>query len=287
MTDLSKYILSTGAYKDLDQPVLLTSGEIGIYYVNTEKLVQDDGVWTKFADDPEKMIDHAVKLMETKKDFKVVIETLAEEAKKIFSKAKYKKNAISGGQRRDWLFSGPVAKILGMEHVSLFKDDPIVNKSDLDGYYIVHVVDLITEGSSIYQVADGKEKGWVPMLRARKAKIDSLLSVVTRRQGGEEKLKEQGINVTAFVTINEDFVRKYSKYPDRAVAYMRDPRKWSTEFLKQNGALMFVDYFDPSKSNVKRAQNFLWRYGEILKQLGKYDELVKEIDRKYKTNKLG
>ncbi|MFH1223351.1 MAG: hypothetical protein V1647_03290 [Pseudomonadota bacterium] len=282
MRDLSSYILSTGAYKDLEHPVLLTSGELGIYYVNTEKLVCDDGEWTKFGDDHQKMIDHAVKQMNTKKEFKAVIEALAEEAEQIFSESTYKKFAISGGQRRDWLFSGPVAKLLGHTHISLYKDGKTPHAlDDLDGFYVVHVVDLITEGSSIFNIQEGREHGWVPMLRKRKARIDELLSVVTRRQGGEERLKEQGVDVTAFVTIDEDFVRKYSKYPDRAVAYMRDPHKWNAEFLKQNGALMFVDYFDPTKSNVKRAQNFLWRYGETLKELGKYDELVKEIETRF------
>jgi hypothetical protein len=301
---INKLLLKTGAYKDLDQPVLLTSGEIGIYYVNTEKLLPDGGAWTKFGDDSKRMLDHVNGFMETSEDFKAVIGVLADETKKIMAGmnktgAKDKKFAISGGQRRDWLFSGPVAKVLGLEHISLYKQESstaekveIVDKSgkviaqtefknDLTGYYLLHVVDLITEGSSIYKLENGKPAGWIPMLRSRHAQIDTLLSVVTRRQGGEERLKEQGVNVIAFASIDEDFVKKYSKYPERAVSYMKDPQKWSRNYLKENGALAFIEYFDPAKGNIKRASNFMERYGSALKELGRYDELMGEVKKRY------
>jgi orotate phosphoribosyltransferase len=294
---IGKLLLKTGAFKDLDQPVLLTSGEIGIYYVNTEKLVKDNNAWTGFGDSSKLMIEHAYRMYNTDADFKTVIDIIAGQAEKMLAKSGRKKTAISGGQRRDWLFSGPVAKVLGLNHISLYKQEDTREKveiltpagdlivtDDLEDCYALHIVDLITEGSSIYKLENGKVTGWAPMLRSRGASIDTLLSVVTRKQGGEDRLKDQGIDVVAFVSIDEDFVKKFSKYPERAISYMKDPQKWSENYLKDNGALAFIEYFDPAKNNVKRAKNFLGKYSSILKSCGKYEELIKKVEEKYEKN---
>ncbi len=47
---ISELLVETGAYSDLSDPVILTSGQLGIYYINTEKLVQDDGEWKEFGE---------------------------------------------------------------------------------------------------------------------------------------------------------------------------------------------------------------------------------------------
>ena len=40
---------------------------------------------------------------------------------------------------------------------------------DLTGFSGVHVVDLITEGSSVYRIEDDTEEGWIAELRKKDA----------------------------------------------------------------------------------------------------------------------
>jgi orotate phosphoribosyltransferase len=295
---ISELLLETGAYKDLDLPVILTSGELGIYYINTEKLLQDDGAWVKYGDNSLEMISYLNSLMLAKPGFKEVIDIMSEEINSRITKLKMqgKKLAISGGQRRDWLFSGPVAKNLNLDHISLYKQiddfDPgkfevispkteIINNCDISKYYAFHIVDLITEGSSIYRANASKPKGWVPILRDQGVLIDNLLSVVTRRQGGEERLLEQGVNVSSFVSIDDEFLKKYSKDPKRALEYSKDPSAWSKSYIEQNGAMMFLDVFNPDGGKLERGLKFLSRYKKLLTDLRILDEFKRAIKVKF------
>ena len=44
----AEILKNTGAYSDLEEPVILASGELGIYYINTEKIMPDEGTWKKY-----------------------------------------------------------------------------------------------------------------------------------------------------------------------------------------------------------------------------------------------
>jgi orotate phosphoribosyltransferase len=285
---ISELLIETGAYKDLDKPVILTSGELGIYYINTEKLCQDGGKFNDYGNDSAAMINHAVKMTKEHPIFKETIDILSEETKKLG----LDHYCISGGQRRDWLFSGPVARNLKLYHVSLYKggDIELLDSNanlcsqeplDLEGLCAVHIADLITEGSSIYRIENSEEKGWVPMLRENEAGISNLLAVVTRLQGGEQRLKAVGVNTHSFVAIDEDFLGKYSKNPERALAYQKNPGEFSENYLKENGAMAFLSSFDPNGGKIDRAKKFLSRYGAILKESGKILELESAVKEKY------
>ena len=214
--------------------------------------------------------------------------------------------AISGGQRRDWIFSGPVAHQLGLPHFSLYKQEadkpdkidwidpngcrlewPERLDSKATHFTIVHVVDLITEGSSVYKTEKGKDSGWVPMLRARGGNVTDLVAVVTRQQKGEEMLAEKGVKVRPFVAINEDFLNQHSSNPERAVAYLQNPRKWNEDYLREHGALAFVETFDPAKGKLDRAQKFVKRYFEVLEQHEKLQELESAVYSRYKSTLNG
>lgn len=279
---VAKYLVESGAYRELDKPVILTSGQLGIFYVNTGNLLDDGGVWQKYGDNPEGMIGHAVKIVQANWRFKEVIDLLSERVGGLLPDEK--RLAISGGQRKDWIFSGPVARELGLPHISLFKENKIPEVIMHDGkvesvkildYDVVHVVDLLTEGSSCY--SDGSPpKGWVPALRERGARISDLVSVVTRKQGGEERLGNVGVDVHSIVSVDEDFVREHSANPKRAIEiinYMGDPDAWSKRYLEKNGVLAFVDDFSPNGDRVERALKFVRRYGESLRAAGRFDEL--------------
>jgi hypothetical protein len=293
---ISEILVETGAYTDLERPVMLTSGELGIYYINTEKLAQDGGKFNEFGDDSAAMIGHAVRMMQINPTFNESIEILTDKVARLFPNTNFENCAVSGGQRRDWLFSGPVALKLGIPHVSLYKEGQIeiVNPSGavedypINSLCVVHLVDLITEGSSVYtKTKEGEEKGWVPMLREIGAEINDLVAVVTRQQGGEEMLKEQRVTVHPFVAIDEAFLMQYSKNPERAVAYLKDPKAWSEAYLRENGALALIGDFDPNGKKLDRAKKFMQRYGSVLEGsrmveleaavLSKYGKSVSEI----------
>jgi orotate phosphoribosyltransferase len=297
---VAQLLVETGAFRDLDQPVILTSGELGIYYVNTEKLVQDNGEWERVNNaaqegkNAEAVLKHALAMYEAKPTFKEVIRVLADQV--AAASIGGSDPMISGGERRDWLFSGPVAHELGLMHVSLYKDGKTIQLHDptedwrevpslahLKGRKVVHAVDLITEGSSVYAPgSDGSPaKGWVPMLRNAGANIADLFAVVTRQQGGEQMLAKQNVTVDSLVSIDEEFARAFSKNPDRAVAYMKDPKAWSEAYLKENGALALLSAFDPVKQKDARAAKFWKRYGPLLMQNGKAFELDDAAQKAY------
>jgi orotate phosphoribosyltransferase len=210
--------VETKAYRDLDKTVILTSGEIGIYFINAENFVQDGGEFNKYGDDSAQMISHANRMVLEHPTFKEAIEILVDATEKAFpSHIERIRRAVSGGQRRDWLFSGPVASMLGYDHISVYKDGSLyrltgaMRTQECSGLYSVHIADLLTVGSSIYDVRANPPTGWVPALRNAGAEVRDVVVVVTRCQGGEENLANVGLNTTSFVPINEDFLRAHSK----------------------------------------------------------------------------
>ncbi|MDP2926016.1 MAG: hypothetical protein Q8N99_06600 [Nanoarchaeota archaeon] len=286
---ISQLLVETVAYRDLDKPVILTSGELGIYYINTEKLVQDNGEFEKFGDDSGTMIKHAIKMMREHPTFWEVIDILTEDAKRLIPDLDY---GISGGQRRDWLFSGPIAYRLQVPHVSLYKDGRIeivapggetYSIETLEGrrFRALQFVDLLTEASSCYRLEEGKPAGWVPMLRTNNFTIKNLVAVVTRLQGGEERLREQGINVESKVAIDKDFLQAHSRQPEIAVPYNENPQEWSKNYLMQNGALELLDTFNPTAGKLDRARKFLTRYKVVLEKTDKLGELDSAVKMKY------
>lgn len=290
---ISELLIKTGAYKDLDEPVILTSGELGIYYINTEKLAQDNGEFEKYGDDSRGMIKHALDMMDKHPTFGEVIDILARKASNLIAPDR-DISVISGGQRRDWLFSGPVAYHLNLRHISVYKDGKIEmimpdetvkqigdNQDSLRDLCDVHFSDLLTEASSCYRVENGEKKGWIPWIEKRGTKVRNLVAVVTRLQGGEERLREIGINAEAFVAIDKDFLEKYSRYPARALAYLQNPKLWSENYLRENGALALIETFNPKGNKLDRIKKFLNRYGNVLAEANKWNELDDAVKEKY------
>lgn len=286
---ISELLVKTKAFTDLDNPVVLTSGELGIYYINTEKTLQDGGKFKEYGGDPRGMIQHAVRIMHNNPDFKEVINILSDVAQDIFRETSRK--AISGGQRRDWIFSGPIAHQLNIPHISLYKDGRIeafagkgyeyLSLKSLQNPEVLHIADLLTEGSSCYRIDDGEEKGWIPMIRQNSGEVKNLITVVTRLQGGEENLKAQNVNVHSFVSIDNNFLEKHSNNPQRALEYQESPQAWSEKYLSENGALALVGTFDPNGGKLDRAKEFLNRYQGVLETSGKIKELNSAVQEKY------
>lgn len=294
MERLAEILVETGAYRDLEKPVILASGELGIYYINTEKMLQDDGEWKRHGDDSKAMVVHALDVAEYNPLFREAVGIITEHVRNRFFSYGSEPLAISGGQRRDWIFSGPVAARLGLPHISLYKQqegepDRIEYRhkglekkvGSFEGMRVIHIVDLITEGSSVYRREDGVERGWLPMLRGRKAQVEDLVAVVSRLQGGEEMLRQRGVNACPFVLISSDFLRKHSGYPERALSYLRDSRSWSEGYLREHGALDLIGAFDPEGGGLQRAKRFIDRYELVLQESGRFRQLEQAVEKEY------
>ena len=217
--DIAQTLVRSGAYRDLDEPVIVTSGEfLTPFFVNAEKLCGDPGMDAFLAEAggrDDAVIEHACSLAEGG-EFGGVVDEIAGVVAAIGRVRPVA--AISGGQRRDWLFSGPVSRRLGLVHLSLYKqapgqgpaEDRVVARSAAGaetgtevaaGATVVHVVDMLTAASSCYSSdpVSGREVGWIPMLRSRGAVVHDLVAVVSRRQGGEEALSRVGVAVRSLV----------------------------------------------------------------------------------------
>jgi len=303
---IGELLVETGAYRDLDKPVILASGQLGIFYINTEKLCQDDGKFKEFGDDSAGMIAHAQQMAVEHPTFQEVIEILKGQANDAFGKLitsmvhysmrKYGEfqQAISGGQRRDWIFSGPVAQQLDMPHISLYKegqfevvypDGRVEHPENLGQFYAVHIVDLLTEGSSANNSQNGKSTGWIPMLRDNEAGVRDLIAVVDRLQGGQDNLFKVGVDLTRNVIIDDAFLKQLSSDPDRALAYTATPEapdEWSKTYLREHGALAFVSVFDPAgEPNLVKAKRFMDRYRGTLQEAGKLQEFEQKVQDTY------
>lgn len=283
---LHDVLKETGAFSDLSEPTILASGEVGIYYINTEKVLGDGGEWERFGSSASGMRDHVLEVQESNKDFDTVIGALANAAMDVMSPdCNY---VISGGQRRDWLFSFPVAQTLGLQHVAIYKGGkveifnpkghpPILPRENTFG---IHIVDLITAGSSLYRVED-KEVGWIPSMNELGFPVKGVLAVVDRLQGGRALVEGMRASLTSLVEIDEDFLRAQSDFPDRAAVYLRGPAQFARNYFHDHGINFAVSFFDPSGGKLDRAERFVRRYGADLINSGRLDQLQEKVERAY------
>lgn len=281
---IEAYLLDTGAYRDLEKPVILTSGKLGIYYINTENLLADGGKWKEYGDDASEMMKHSLQVTQVNDAFWNTCTEIADYVLKL------EPDIISGGQRRDWPFASVVARELGIPFVAMYKDGRMEffngagyrkENTSIKGERAVHIADLLTAGSSANHKEDGVEKGWIPWLRAAGAEVDDMVSVVTRQQGGEKVLNDVGVNSHSFVAIDRNFLGTNSNFPDRALVYARNPEDWTKKHLKEEGALCLVGYFDPEGGQLDRAKKFLDAYGSFLREVDRWDELDGAVSKKY------
>ena len=299
-------LFETTAFKFLPTPVILAGGDLGIYYINTEHLLEDGGkwkeFWTKKVKDAPGMIEHAIVCAQTNPDFGRVIDILANQVKGYIPEDA-DEVMLAGGQRRDWIFAGPIAEQLDLPIVILYKPgegevhghadimqpDGEVEKDvqDLSGLTVPHFGDLLTSGSSTYQGKDDPPTGWVPALRYGGATCNDSLVVVNRNQRGKdglnamERLAVGDIAGHAVITVDEDFFRQ--AYTEErldgeqqaiAIAYQNDPAGWCNAFIRDLGITpTIVSCFDPDGTGLKRAGNFLREYNEVLVESGRRDEL--------------
>ena len=230
------------------QPFWYTSGKLGPFYINTQflygseaaanallKTIEEACAGEKLAFYDKVWADISAQL-ESCKIFSDLIDLLTEQARKMDV------DFISGGERRDFFFSMPVAKKLGMGHLSIFKDLSCVytdengvsmdaDKAGLAGKRSIHIADLITVASSYV-------RAWIPAVEALGAKIAYSLAVVDRDQGGSKILADAGCPLTTLVVIKPELfetAKALGRVSDAQVelinAFIADPDKFMQDFL--------------------------------------------------------
>ena len=230
------------------QPFWYTSGKLGPFYINTQFLYGSEAaanallktIETACAGDKMAFYDTVWADISAQLAscpiFSQLIDLLADAAKKMDA------DFISGGERRDFFFSMPVAKKLGMGHLSIFKDLSCVytdengvsmeaEKAGLTGKRSIHIADLITVASSYV-------RAWIPAVEALGAKVAYSLAVVDRDQGGSQILADAGCPLTTLVVIKPELfetAKALGRVTDAQVAlvnsFIEDPDKFMQDFL--------------------------------------------------------
>lgn len=230
------------------QPFWYTSGKLGPFYINTQflygseaaansllKTIEEACAGEKLAFYDKVWADISAQL-DSCPIYAQLIDLLTEAA------AKLDVDFVSGGERRDFFFSMPVARKLGLGHLSIFKDLSCVYtdkdgvsmdaaQAGLAGKKSVHIADLITVASSYI-------RAWIPAVESLGAKIAYSLAVVDRDQGGSDILAKAGCPLTTLVTIKPELfeqAKALGRVTNAQVAlvnsFIADPDKFMHDFL--------------------------------------------------------
>ena len=230
------------------QPFWYTSGKLGPFYINTQflygseaaansllKTIEEACAGEKLAFYDKVWADISAQL-DACPIYAQLIDLLTEAA------AKLDVDFVSGGERRDFFFSMPVARKLGLGHLSIFKDLSCVYtdkdgvsmdaaQAGLAGKKSVHIADLITVASSYI-------RAWIPAVESLGARIAYSLAVVDRDQGGSDILAKAGCPLTTLVTIKPELfeqAKALGRVTDAQVAlvnsFIADPDKFMHDFL--------------------------------------------------------
>lgn len=221
MEDLVSNLFKTKAINagKEDKPFWYTSGKIGMYFINAEFLYGSEeeskallaNVDEALSDHftlPKKVFDEVLSQYNSNEIYKETIDALVEAIKSNVNLDEI--DYISGGERRDWVFSNMIAYILKKPHISVFKDmTALVSNCDfsttkevttLEGKKCFHVSDLINTAASYV-------RAWVPIIENLGGKMEWTVTIVDRMQGGAEILAGFGVKTYSLVKVDKDLFR--------------------------------------------------------------------------------
>lgn len=287
--ELVSLLFKTNAFKvsDADHPFWYTSGKLGPYFVNVDYLYGsaessaellskiDNWLINENKENiPALLFDEIMKQYDNNEIFKTVIDKIVE-----YIENNLEVNLIdyiSGGERRDWYFSIPVAYLLGKPHITVFKDlTTVVSTCDfeeatevdaLQGKRVLHVTDILNTGSSF-------ERAWVPAINKLGSKINWAIYVVDRNQSGDKNLKKLEVQPYSLVELNNDLFNLALAIDIIDVAqfkmlqqYFTDPDGTMREFIKNHPT--FIDdvinsYNEKAAKRAKLCKEKNW-YGSPL-----------------------
>ncbi len=222
MSNLVSYLFKTNAFKVCpdNKPFWYTSGKIGPYFINTHFLYGSEEEAVEFLsfidvekdnkiELPKKVFDKAFAQYTSNNIYKEVIDEMISFINSHINVDEI--DYVSGGERRDWFFSNIVAYLLKKPHITIFKDlSTVVStadfeetsvRSELNGKKVLHVADLVTAASSYL-------RAWIPAIQSLGAEIVWSTVVVDRMQGGNDRLRELGINAYSLVQIAPEMFKK-------------------------------------------------------------------------------
>ena len=262
MEDLVLNLFNTKAIKacEADKPFWLTSGKIGAYFINAEFLYGSGEESKKLLDIvdeslnnhntlPKKVFDQVLNQYNTNDIYKHTIDSLIQTIKENINLDEV--DYISGGERRDWVFSNILAYLLNKPHITVFKDlSLLVSNSDfsntteietLEGKKCLHISDLITEAASYVNL-------WIPAIENKGGKINWTATIVDRMQGGSDRLQNYNIITYPLVKVNKNLFKTalekgtitqeqfkmIDAYMDNTDDTMREFLKGHPEFIKES-----------------------------------------------------
>ena len=234
-----------------DQPFFYTSGTIGPYYINTHFLYGSEAeaqeLLTKIeaaVRQPEKLtallLPLLMKQYEENSTYRLVIDALSSKA------AELPHDIISGGERRDFIFSLPVAQLSGNPHLSILKSGEVwfgrrtddieyePEKGELAGQQVLHISDLVTAASSYTRT-------WIPAVTGTGATMPHTLTVVDRDQGGKRALASVRTTLHALTTFSAELFETAANAGlvtksqlEQILSFFENPTTFESKFLAEH-----------------------------------------------------
>ena len=277
MEEIMSLLFETNAFKisDTDHPFWATSGKLTPYYINADFLYgskEDSGALLEFinqqleSEDREKIPQNVFKKVlaqyNSNKIYKAIMDLLIEYIKEHINvdEVEY----ISGGERRDWLFSMMVAHLLKKPHITIYKNVTAVESSydfeqnsmqaNFNSNNILHVADLLTVASSFV-------RAWIPAVQNLGGKLRWALVIVDRNQGGADVLAEHDVKSLNLFKIDEHFFDKALELGrinetqlEMLKAYTQDPDGCMRQFLIDHPSYVDDALNGSDEKTAKRAK---------------------------------
>lgn len=274
---LVSFLFQTNAFKvcPANEPFWLTSGLISPYFVNTHFLYgnESDSVallnfitnsleTEEKTDLPGMIFERVLNQYEHNEVFKTTIDALRNLVEQNIDVSVI--DYVSGGERRDWYFSMMIAYLLGLPHITLFKDQSaVVSTCDfeestevtkLENKRVLHVADLLTKASSYVNY-------WSPAIQKLGSDIYWSAVVVDRLEGGDEALKDLKIESLSLVKLNNSLFENARMLNiitepqlEMLKEFKKDPYNYMRNFLISHPEFLQNALNSSDPKTVKRAQ---------------------------------
>ncbi|WP_035462311.1 hypothetical protein [Alicyclobacillus macrosporangiidus] len=233
-----------------DLPFWYTSGKPGPFYINVERIAGDHVAGTlsrmnqilastaEASQRAPQIHDLVLAAWQSDAGYQEAISLLSATFTRMFPDPPA---AISGGERRDWFFSIPLAQTLGIPHVYLYKngtawsDRPSILQPGAEPVRVVHVSDILNTGSSYV-------RNWLPALTAAGMTCEDTFTVAVRGQEGRNLLEARGVRVHTPLVMDESVFRDAAAeglISPFALAdvlqYFESPQAWTRHLLATCG----------------------------------------------------